>query len=550
MATGAFKDVEVGSRASAAASAGAGAAGAGAAGASASADLVVELDERSFSLSSGVSQSLAGTVRGGTQASVINALGQAETLSLSVGSASSEISFAGLDDMLAGGFRGAGSGAGAGGAAPAIVGGRSARVLEQLATPTFTLSLHKPTLLGAPAPVDVRLRSELEFHDAQSGFVNAVREAEASITDVSGRHSVSYALAWRNLSPVRQPRALFATASSPEVVAGCDSSLKSSVSYAFSDSTPGQGLNTARGFGAGRRAAFRAELAGAGGDVHFARAALGASLSLSLLRFAPDTGFALPLAKGEAAAAAVAAVQAAAGAGADAALGGLRPHPGPALLGYWGRALSGALRADDPPAIVTGPLAAPPPSSPSLLPPTLPASAPYSLSQRIAGWLAPGLSIAFDLSLGALAPFGRSARQPQGGSRLPDRFFLFGSKCRGFDSVGPRAARVEGGTPFGDALGGDALAALSARVLLPPPLPSVRLANYGVRSQAFATVAALAPGREASSLAAFAGGASASAGLGIVVPVMAGAAVELNWALWHREGASSVANSFRVQVSG
>ena len=63
-------------------------------------------------------------------------------------------------------------------------------------------------------------------------------------------------------------------------------------------------------------------------------------------------------------------------------------------------------------------------------------------------------------------------------------------------------------------------------------------------------VAALAPGREASSLAAFAGGASASAGLGIVVPVMAGAAVELNWALWHREGASSVANSFRVQVSG
>jgi hypothetical protein len=78
----------------------------------------------------------------------------------------------------------------------------------------------------------------------------------------------------------------------------------------------------------------------------------------------------------------------------------------------------------------------------------------------------------------------------------------------------------------------------------------VRLANYGVRSHAFATLAALAPGREAASLAAFAGGASASAGLGVVVPVVAGAAVELNWALWHREGASAVANGFRVQVSG
>ena len=183
----------------------------------------------------------------------------------------------------------------------------------------------------------------------------------------------------------------------------------------------------------------------------------------------------------------------------------------------------------------------------------------YSLAERLAGWLAPGASLAFDLSLGALAPFGRSAQQPQGGSRLPDRFFLFGSKCRGFDSVGPRAARPEGGgggggggggTPLGDALGGDALAAFSARLLLPPPIPSVRLANFGVRSQAFATVAALAPGREATSLAAFAGGASASAGVGLLVPVVSGAAVELNWALWHRAGASSIANKFRVQVSG
>ena len=164
------------------------------------------------------------------------------------------------------------------------------------------------------------------------------------------------------------------------------------------------------------------------------------------------------------------------------------------------------------------------------------------------------MSLALDMQLGLLAPFGRSALQPGGGSRLPDRFFLIGSRCRGFDSVGPRAARVAGGTLHGDLLGGDALAAFSARVLLPPPLPSVRLVNAGVRSQLFFTAAALAPGgagARGGSLAALAGSESAAAGFGIVLPVVPGAAIEFNWALWHHSAAGSqdVRNDFRVQVS-
>ncbi len=382
-----------------------------------------------------------------------------------------------------------------------------------LTTPTFLVELRKPTLGSARTPAALRLRREVEYHDVTSGFRNRVLEAEASITDPSNTHSVSYTCSWRNLLPLRSaPGKLFSTASSPEVVANCDASLKSSVAYSYARSA----LNAGSTPSAGHKAVFRAELAGAGGDVEFARAAFTGLWAASLLRFAPDTGFALPRHQSSL----VASVN-----GQEAGQQqqqsddyhhqALRPHPGPWVLGLWGRALTFGLRASDPPVVATRPWD---PRTSSLLPSSLPSSSSsssYTLAHRIAGWLSPGITALADLSLGGLVPFGRSAERAYG-SRIVDRFFLNGSRFRGFDSVGPKADPVEGGTPQGDVLGGDVLAAVTARLLLPPPLPSVRLANAGVRTQVFASVGSLALAKDAKDPSAFLSRCSAAAGVGLV----------------------------------
>ena len=68
-------------------------------------------------------------------------------------------------------------------------------------------------------------------------------------------------------------------------------------------------------------------------------------------------------------------------------------------------------------------------------------------------------------SVGMLQPWSNTANQ----ERIVDRFFMHGSRFRGFDSIGPRSERVDGGNVLGDVLGGDMLGTVSARVLLPPP---------------------------------------------------------------------------------
>ena len=165
---------------------------------------------------------------------------------------------------------------------------------------------------------------------------------------------------------------------------------------------------------------------------------------------------------------------------------------------------------------------------------------------RLAGWLSPGVTGILDLSLGGIIPFGVSAKQSENTrTRLPDRFFLQGAKCRGFDSIGPRANKISGGSISGDALGGDVLASLSARILLPPPVPSINAANFGVRTQLFATAANLSSLSSPVRL-------NASAGVGLYVPVVAGAALEANYALWHSDDNNGMSPkaTFRVQLSG
>lgn len=124
--------------------------------------------------------------------------------------------------------------------------------------------------------------------------------------------------------------------------------------------------------------------------------------------------------------------------------------------------------------------------------PSIPVPPPaYTWRHRVAGWLSPGVTLALDGGVSGMLPWAGDVGRP-GGSRVIDRLFLH-TKLRGFDAVGPRAAPVPGGTLAGDVLGGDVMAHASARLLLPPPLPSVRLANAGLRTQLWATAATLKP---------------------------------------------------------
>jgi len=141
--------------------------------------------------------------------------------------------------------------------------------------------------------------------------------------------------------------------------------------------------------------------------------------------------------------------------------------------------------------------------------------APFSLLQQLAGWLSPGVTVALEGTLGAMAPFGRDAERPNG-IRLADRFFLSSSRMRGFDAVGPVAPRLPHGSPYGDAIGGDAFAHVTARLLLPPPIPSVRMANAGLRTHLFASAGRVGAVEQLSRPSDFLRGMSASAGVGLV----------------------------------
>jgi outer membrane protein assembly factor BamA len=511
LSTGAFQSVSVGTAPSASTPGGT--------------DLVVDLDESTFSVTTNATQSLSGSLSTAAEVSVMNLLGQAETISGRVGSASGDLSMGGIGELLSSSASATSSMSSQPGAAASMSSSSSSssassavqRTAEMLTTPTFLFELRKPTLGEARTPVGLRLRREVEYHDVTSGFRNTLLEGEASITDPSNTHSVSYTCAWRNLSPLRAAGGgkLFASGSSPEVVANCDASLKSSVAYSYVRSR----LNAGKTPSAGHKSVFRAEVAGAGGDVQFVRAAFNGLYAASLLRFAPDTGYALPQHK----AAFVASLngqpqQDDDGSGPQ--QNPLAPHPGPGLLSLWGRVLSGQTRSTDPAPLVTSPKAAAAEAARwgsrqhhprgGLGSGSGPGSE-YTLAHRVAGWLSPGVTAHFDLSLGLLVPFGASAARPYG-TRIVDRFFMHGARFRGFDSIGPKSDPVDGGNALGDVLGGDALAAATARLLLPPPLPSVRLANAGLRTQAFVSVGALGPADPSSLL----GKVSASAGVGLV----------------------------------
>jgi hypothetical protein len=338
------------------------------------------------------------------------------------------------------------------------------------------------------------------------------------------------------------------------------------------------------------------EVAGLGGDVSFIKAQANVLGAVSWRRYAPDTGYALPLHRA-AWLAAAAGVQGGEGSQAgrggkrgagsagkggadDAAVGAdgrpLRPHPGLGVLsldapaGGWsgfatlGGGGAGGVAGGGVPA---SPALSPSPSESDLTPlqraalflreehgvftaqPSAaeaaapatrssvragsPAFAPppgegavaavggeapvpegeYTGWHRLAGWLSPGVTLQGEATLGAMASYGSDAGH-YAGARGVDRFYLTGYRMRGYEQVGSKARRLEHGTPYGDALGGTTLAAVTARVLLPPPFPSVRLANAGMRTHAYLSVGRV--GGMPATARELVDTLSASAGVGVV----------------------------------
>lgn len=193
LATGAFKKVDVFLASDAAGGSAATAAGAGAT------ELVVAVDEATIMGSVGSEYSVSGHATLQAKLGVCNLFGAAETLSLDVAGAPMAVSVGDLTSL--------------GAATDAL------NAVTGAVQPSVSLSLHKPTVGASLTPLDVRLRSYVERPDATLGFSNKVREVEATVTDATGRHSLSYLAAWRNILPLPAPGKLFQTASCAEYVA-------------------------------------------------------------------------------------------------------------------------------------------------------------------------------------------------------------------------------------------------------------------------------------------------------------------------------------------
>ena len=432
--------------------------------------LVVTLDEASYRMSGGGYAGARGEASASADFSLINALGYAESLSVSVGrEAPLSLGVGGADGAGAalGGLLGSGGifpQGGRAGAAASAASGSSSGDLSALA---FRLEARKPSLAGTPASLGLLLRSSTAPLSSQCPLSQRVLEGEATATDASGVHSLAFASALRSLAPLRcagQP-AQAPTLNSPQTLEHCLASVKNSVTYAAHASTlaPCAALPAS-----GASGALRLEVAGLGGDARFAKASLAGTWAASLGRYMPDTGYSLA---GEA------------GSGSGSGGGGaLRPFPGAAGL--------------------------------------LPWAPRHWASERLAAWLSPGVTLALDGFVGALQPLGRATASASAGtsasaSHLADRFFLpdTGRYMRGFAGLGQRGSAV-GGAPgaLGDALGADALATVTARLLLPPPLPVQALVGAGLRTYAFASLGAAALHGSSSGGGGRAGGEGGAAG--------------------------------------
>jgi hypothetical protein len=450
-------------------------------------DLVVTLDELSYSLQAMGTTNRQGEVHTGTEAKLVNVLGQAESISFS----------AGRDVPMAWGVGGGDVAVGAplpstaAASATATPASPSPSLIPfSLSSSSWVVEARKPTLWGTPASAGLRLRNLRDPLESTSGLTSRVLEAEASLTDASNTHSLALSTAWRQLSPSRT------SPTSPEALLDCTASVKNSLSYA---ALLGAGLKPSEALPAsGSKVVTRVEVAGLGGDVGFFKVAASATWAASVARYAPDTGYTLPKTESEF-------KQGMSDASHPAK--DLKPFPGPHAIIPW---LSGGSRSSSSS------------SSSSVSSSSSSSGGRYTVWDRIAGWLSPGVSLVVDGTLGLVQPFSSSSSSSSSTTHLHDRFYAppNGKNLRGFASLGPRGTLAgASGVGRGDALGGDVFGAVTARILLPPPVPSINLVNLGVRSYLWGSLGAMALSKGGGPLATLGGltqRPSCSAGVGIV----------------------------------
>lgn len=463
------------------------------------ADIHVDVHESKFTAQTGVTRSTSGVIEWLLEGTVANMFSSAETMRFKVTQRKHDFSVSeaasSLRDRLS---------------APGAASGAPLTFL-----PAYEVGFSKPTLFDTPCSLDVALRTEQVDHITKCGFTSAVSEAEVAVNSPSLQHRLAYLCSWRDLVPAVHPEKHFARATAGPVVANGESSVKSSVVYRYRvDNRPLMPVPCS-----GSLREVTGEFAGIGGDTQFVKAEARAQHHTSFWRYQPDTGFAAPLHHR-------AQLEAADRRKKhpdrdylrpDPAAKGLRPHPGPALFGV------------RKPAVVDG--------------------GSYTWADRLAGWLSPGVTVAVSASLGFLKPWGADANRSHG-TRLLDRFYLGGPEMTGFDKfgVGPRTTVVAGGNPWGDNIGGDCSAFTSLRLFLPPPLPSVRLANAGVRTELFACAGSLMP-RLPSQSSDLTNNLAASVGAAIVVPLLSSVSLQAQWTLARYQNERDVSGSILALVS-
>jgi len=475
-----------------------------------------------------------------------------------------------------------------------LAGSRGSSLLSpRQSSPWVQLAYRRPTVAGTRWSLEVSARQAATAWEARQSLRLREREVEAAAIDPSGEHRIGIAVTERRPRLARAPPVAVAAApspldgvavetggdfdadASPEVCMSSAASLKGALTYAFTRDWRSPRVGACHGGKVG----IHAELAGLPGlsSVAHARAEATASLSASVGRFAPDTGYALPPTSSDAASPSkLRAMRRAALAGA------LAPHPGPAAaLGL--RRPSTRDPREGIEAVHAGGGARRTrrgePSRTSLDPEAPPAG----WRERVAGWLAPGLTVTMDASLGCLVPFrqpGSVVFRPEearaaagavdppsaaamasvpsavgGRSSVLDRFQIGSPRLRGFvsDGIGPRSAYV-GPSGAGDSLGGDASLTASLRLAGPPPFPSVTLSNAGLRTHAWVGAGILLPG-PLRSLGPVADRLvdwrrwSASTGLGLTLPLQGMGAIEFNYALAHWGPARDLRQSFSLSLS-
>lgn len=164
------------------------------------------------------------------------------------------------------------------------------------------------------------------------------------------------------------------------------------------------------------------------------------------------------------------------------------------------------------------------------------------------------LSLSLGASLEAVRPFHRvselldpASPPPPEGVRIFDRLFQGGPTIlRGFEHMGV-GKRAEGGSRFGDALGGEIAGRLLASLSMPLPIP--KLAENGVRLQGFCNYGNLVDWQDlyqGSGVDAFFETARASAGVGVYMALGHAARLEVNYSWILRQQSQDATRNLQI----